>query len=220
MKNEKITVAFDSIQPGVDAKRRVYERIMRKQAKKPVKQLIAIAAAIVVTISTAAFGGFNWFTQQFNLPYAGIAEQSNQDDSLHGTFVMDASLSIVDSQAAAADVSPPAEVMDLESFWQGIDNAIFNPPLDPVDTHSISLEPNRVEVIFICDVKASGTPHRNLSISTPGSFTIPSPPTVNLDLSVAFHGWRDLNGILWTEGALLGWETEVSGTLTLTAEWK
>ena len=207
MKNEKIIEAYDSIQPNVDVKNHILERIIQRQVeKRPRKRLISIAAAIVIllAVSTAAFVGIDWFpqrfnqpivgmdwfTQQFNQPLADIVEPSNQDSEV-----------------------PPAEK------WQGVEIIALNPLLDPVDTRSTIVEYNIVVVIFVFNEYTSSFPPRDLVISTPGSFTIPVPDAVNLDSSVSFVGWRDLHGNLWIAGTLIGWDVEVSGTLTLTAEW-
>ena len=223
MKSEKITEAYDSIQPNIDAKNHIHERIMRRQAeKRPGKRLVSIAAAIVIllALSTAAFWGMDWFTERFNWPIANIIEQPNQENPLQGDFVINARLSDVDSQTATSEVPPAtlAEPPPAEK-WQGIENIALNPLLDPVDSQSTAVEYNIVEVIFVFNEHASNLPLRDLVISTPGSFTIPVPDTAKLGSSASFTGWRDLHGNLWQAGTLIGWDAEVSGNLTLTAEW-
>ena len=228
MKSEKIIEAYDSIvyvafgQSDIDVKNHIHERIMQKQAKKrPRKRIISIAAAIVVLLaaSTAAFGGMDWFTQRYNQPHANIAGQPNQENSLQGDFAIDARLSDVDSHVIS-EVPPAALVPPSPAErWQGIENVALNPLLDPVDSQSTVVECNIVDVIFVCNEHASNLPFRDLVIGTPGFFTIPIPDTANLGSSVSFIGWRDLHGNLWQAGTLIGWDVEVSGTLTLTAEW-
>ena len=223
MKSKKIIEAYDSIQPSIEVKNHIHERIMRKQVeKRPRKRIISIAAAIVIllAVSTAAFGGIDWFTQRFNQPLANIAEQPNQESHLQGDFVMDVRLSEFDSQSITSEVPPDAlGTPPPAEKWQGIEIIVLNPLLDPVYSQSTIVEYNIVDVIFVCNEFISNLPTRDLVISTPGSFTIPVPDIVNLDSSVSFIGWRDLHGNLWQAGTSIGWDKEVSGTLTLAAEW-
>ena len=222
MKNEKIVEAYDTIHPGIDAKRRIHEKIMRRHAnKRPTKRFITVAAAIVIllAISTAAFINGDWFVQQFNPQFADIAGQSPQENFLQGNTIADTSLSLIDTQSHTPNV-PPAEIVypsPAEQFWHGVENVVLNPPLDPTDD-ATAQEVNIVDVIFICNIHANLLP-RNLVISTPGSFTIPGPNAVNPSSSATFLGWRDVHGNLWTIETFMSWNIEVSGNLTLTAEW-
>ena len=154
----------------------------------------------------------DWFMQRFNQSLANINEPSNQENPLQGDFAMNVLLSDFDSQSITSEVPPAVK-------WQRIVINALNPMLDPVDTQSIIFENNIVDVKFVCSEHTFNLHTRDLVISTPGSFTLPVPDTVNLGSSVSFIGWRDLHGNLWIAGTLIGWDEVVSGTLTLTAEW-
>lgn len=107
----------------------------------------------------------------------------------------------------APDIVPPPYLFDIEAFSQSR-VVLKNPPLDTVDSRVNNLEPNRITVIFLCNEQEAFEGLVNLSVTAPGSFTVPSK---------GVEGWRDSHGNIWLPGTLVRWTVETSGTITLTA---
>ena len=78
-----------------------------------------------------------------------------------------------------------------------------------------------VDVVFVCNLHTTGSPPRNLVISTPGSFTVPGSGSMEFPAGwfPKFQGWSTASGNVWSEGARICWNFAVSGTYTLTARW-
>ena len=121
--------------------------------------------------------------------------------------------------ATSPNEAPPPVVEDalFVPFTQSA--VILNPPLDPVE--GVVPFSNIVEVVFVCRQHTTGSPPRDLVISTPGSFTIPGRGTMGFPSgwSANFRGWVDSAGTLWTPGTVARWDRATSGTLTMTASW-
>ena len=124
----------------------------------------------------------------------------------------------------AATVPPAQEITvpSVREFHQEDDvDGIVPPAREMFPLEECSLDASIIDVVFVCNLHTTGSPPRNLVISTPGSFTVPGSGSMEFPAGwlPKFQGWSSASGNVWNEGARICWNVAVSGTYTLTANW-
>jgi|GEM_PF-4935256 len=128
-------------------------------------------------------------------------------------------IEVLDTYGEVREPTAFGSVAGMIEAMPGHENAVFNLPLIPDESLCPITELDIVSVIFVCNQHTSGTPPRDLRLSTPASFTVPGQETMNADTDAIFNGWVDANGTLIAEGTLVVFEVESSGIVTLIASW-
>lgn len=131
-------------------------------------------------------------------------------------------------------IVPPAQEFVTPPLPEGFSQEYFESGIIPparevssqenfsVDSDVANIAPfaHYVDVVFVCNVRnCTGSPPRDLVITTPGNFTVPGRGTMTGGTQAIFQGWVSPSGVLWEPGVRIGWDVAWSGTYTMTASW-